>query len=108
MRMPWGKHKGWSIDDLPDGYVLWALYQSNIHDDDLLDALKEEVLSRWPDRAPVKYYRMNMGSSCQQVSIPERAKKAYREVAIMFHPDKGGDVEAMKAINVFYDMLRAA
>jgi len=23
MKMPWGKHRGEDIEDLPDGYLLW-------------------------------------------------------------------------------------
>ncbi|MCX8063987.1 MAG: J domain-containing protein [Candidatus Hydrogenedentes bacterium] len=36
----------------------------------------------------------------------EEIEKAYREKAKIHHPDKGGDEDAMKALNDAYEMLR--
>jgi curved DNA-binding protein CbpA len=41
------------------------------------------------------------------VTSIEEAKKIYRELAKQHHPDKGGDVEVMKAINNEYDFICA-
>jgi hypothetical protein len=101
MRMPWGKHKGIRIDDLPDSYVLWLMFQAELREMDLIDALRDEVLYRWPDRCPVKYVRGSLTDS-----ITDKAKRIYRELSLMFHPDKGGNVEAMKAVNLFYERLQ--
>ena len=35
----------------------------------------------------------------------DEIKKAYRALAMKHHPDKGGDVERMKNINVAYQIL---
>ena len=35
----------------------------------------------------------------------EELKALYRKLAMKFHPDRGGDSEAMKAINAEYDLL---
>jgi hypothetical protein len=45
--------------------------------------------------------------------LPERTgyldsnhiRSIYRELSFQFHPDRGGNVEAMKAINLFYERL---
>jgi len=36
------------------------------------------------------------------------AKKLYRELAMQFHPDRGGDVETMQAINAEYHEVLAS
>lgn len=35
----------------------------------------------------------------------EGLKRAYKELALINHPDRGGDVEVMKAINAEYDVM---
>ena len=35
----------------------------------------------------------------------EELKTVYRQLAKMYHPDKGGDLEIMKAVNAEYDRL---
>jgi uncharacterized protein (DUF3820 family) len=39
MRMPWGKHKGELIEDIPAGYLRWALDNA----ENLKDDLREEI-----------------------------------------------------------------
>ena len=36
---------------------------------------------------------------------PEEIKKVYRKLALIHHPDRGGDQERMKLINAAYDIL---
>lgn len=40
-----------------------------------------------------------------EVKTIEEAKQLYRNLAKLHHPDKGGDVEMMKAINAEYDYV---
>ena len=43
MRMPWGKHKGDDIEDVPSGYLRWLA--ENCEDDTIASAADEEY--RW-------------------------------------------------------------
>ncbi len=43
MLMPWGKHRGQDIEDLPTDYLKWLA--ENCDDDDVCDAADEEY--RW-------------------------------------------------------------
>jgi len=47
MRMPWGKHKGKWISELPTDYIKWCLlnYKTEFG---LLEVMKEELLRREP------------------------------------------------------------
>ena len=54
---------------------------------------------------------MKMINYYEILGVPENAtleeiKKAYRKKASVAHPDKGGDVEMMKQVNVAYDLLK--
>ena len=40
-----------------------------------------------------------------ETATPEEIKKAYRKLASQHHPDKGGDAEKFKSIQVAYDIL---
>lgn len=43
----------------------------------------------------------------ENVSTIEDLREQYKKLAFKFHPDKGGDLEAMQAINSEYDILFA-
>lgn len=39
---------------------------------------------------------------------PDKLKEKYRELALKFHPDRGGDVSIMQAINsLYHDLLKS-
>ena len=41
----------------------------------------------------------------QNCSSLEEIKRAYRKLALRFHPDRGGNEEKMKAVNLAYEYL---
>ncbi len=43
MKMPWGKHKGEDLEDIPSGYLRWLA--ENCEDDYIASAADEEF--RW-------------------------------------------------------------
>lgn len=52
--------------------------------------------------ASYKFFKFYSG---QQITI-EAVKKQYRKLAMENHPDRGGDLKAMQAINAEFDQLR--
>jgi curved DNA-binding protein CbpA len=48
--MPFGKHKGWAIGDLPDDYLSWLANEADIASVRLRDDIEEEAAGRglWP------------------------------------------------------------
>lgn len=55
MRMPFGKHKGEDIDDIPDDYLQWVLDNCDIESETLLHAIEIRMGLRaksGPTRSP--------------------------------------------------------
>jgi hypothetical protein len=92
--MPFGKFKGSELAELPDGYLSWLV--ENI---DLWEPLRGRVLSEMEERGLLPDRPTSRGLD------PDKVKTVYRELSMQFHPDRGGNSEAMKAINLFYERL---
>ena len=101
MRMPWGKFKGTCIEDLTDSYLLWLNFTANIKDASLARIISYEVIYRFHDRLPEPLV-IYQDQDSNTLSI-EKLKSIYRQIALEFHPDRGGDLKSMQAINLFYE-----
>jgi hypothetical protein len=92
--MPFGKHKGLSVYELPDNYLLWL--QNNI---ELREPLKTHVVNEVEARGLIPF-------KSSGTLDPDKVKGIYRELSLRFHPDRiGGDAEAQRALNLFYERL---
>ena len=86
--MPFGKYKGWEIGDIPVEYLEWLI--DNV---ELKGGLAAEVRDMLEMARPVDGLVVS---------------SIYRRLAMKWHPDKGGNTEAMAAINEFYAEIKAA
>jgi tellurite resistance protein len=102
--MPFGKFRGYNLEDLPDHYLKWLLFDADFVQGQLLSEIQDEVERRWPCRMPTVF---TSDFRCEAVDS-QKLKSVYRKLAVQFHPDKGGYLEAMKAINLFYEMMQEA
>lgn len=87
MKMPFGKHRGGQVEDIPHDYLLWVL--DNVKK--LSPTLRSEiycVLEITGRRGPAK----------TSLST-DVAGEWYRRMAREFHPDARGSHEAMVAVN---------
>ena len=84
-----GKYRGWPVDDVPSAYLSWLW--SNVP---LQEPLLVEV-------------RRSLFPEVLEVVAPERDKvrRVYYELSKRWHPDKGGNLQAMQAVNEFYERL---
>jgi len=88
MKMPFGKYKGWNINTIPENYLRW---------------LWDEVELRGQLYAEVEAVLSNA-----VVSMPHsEIHSIYRELSFKWHPDRGGNLQAMQAVNEFYARLCA-
>jgi hypothetical protein len=94
LRMPFGKHQGKPLHDIPMAYLGWLLDQC-----DLRPSLREAVQA--------EYTRRLQGSNdtSGQLDIRALAQSWYRQMAMRWHPDRGGSNTAMQAVNDGYQRL---
>jgi hypothetical protein len=114
--MPFGRHKGDPLDEIPDGYLRWLLNR------DLREPLRSHVRAEAQRReadedATHDDYRRRQ----RRDDTPPRSRHAIPPVddvdniiasglhalAKKYHPDLGGDLRRMQAINHAADWLRA-
>lgn len=91
--MPFGKHRGCEVADLPKAYLDW-LYR-NV---ELREPLQSEVI--------LALFGFSYFSEMPMTIDQGKIKRVYRELALKWHPDRGGSTEAMQALNEFYERLR--
>jgi len=107
MIIPFGKYKNYPIEHLPDEYLRWLYFQDFLKPD-IEQAVKMEVYDRWPGKFELRLSScLAKTSDGKQAELKRAVSAVYRELAMKFHPDHGGNVEAMKAINLFKEKLLA-
>jgi hypothetical protein len=90
MLMPFGKHRGVEVEKLPENYVKWLWTNIDLREPLLSEV--ERVIYGLPKASPAP--------------SSEHIKEVYHDMAMKWHPDRGGSVEAMQAVNDFYERLK--
>src|SRR4051812_10242974 len=94
--MPFGKHRGKPLDEIPFSYLEWVLESCNTATPRLKEEIRRVIGNPNDTTKP-------QGA----VAISSLASNWYRQLAREFHPDRGGSHEAMKAINRANELLLA-
>lgn len=92
MEMPFDKHKGMKLEDVPKHYLLWILDNSEIKSPTLEVEIKK-VLGLEP------------GTAADTRPSALDIKTVYRRMAAKHHLDRGGSTEAMVAVNEFWEEI---
>jgi hypothetical protein len=92
VRMPFGKHKGIPLEEIPDDYLLWVL--DNV------------PLDNRPSLCEAIRHRLGLPRAGPDANLEGILKTWYRSLSLDFHPDRGGSTPAMAAINEAHDRLR--
>ncbi|HWY87152.1 MAG TPA: hypothetical protein VNX28_10525 [Gemmataceae bacterium] len=98
--MDFGKHKGRPLAEVDTGYLEWALAEATNLGPRMRLAIEDEL-----DRRFARDDEATDGVG-PAVQIDGIITRWYRQMSLEFHPDRGGHVEAMKAINVGMERLR--
>lgn len=105
MKMPFGKHKGTDLEDVPEDYLMWVLDRCDAAGPTLKQAIRqilglepEQEQARPPPPPGVPLGRV-------RAMVMEAVKKWHRTQATRNHPDRGGNVQVMQAINAVADEL---
>jgi putative quorum-sensing-regulated virulence factor len=111
MVMPWGKHKGVPLDQVPLGYLAWVLdvgYAARTPA--LLAGIRGEVARRLElhTTASPPPPRGRVGTPPQELGavLGELVATGYKHLALRAHPDRGGTTAAMQRLNALRDWLR--
>jgi hypothetical protein len=133
--MPWGKHKGVSLNRVPRDYLVWALNNADSMSPDLR-AVIERILGITPEEGKQEdpgnsSLRQAWEASVRKVKELERKIKTleaqlgsneplklsdtdqfrrivkgwYRAMSLIYHPDRGGSKESQAILNVCYSEL---
>lgn len=99
-RMPFGKHKGLPLHELPDGYLDWLMTL------DLRRPLHDHVQDEWNQRHAVLPDQSRECDPLTRGVIHEILRVGYKQLAMRDHPDVGGTHEAMARLNQAIQLLR--
>jgi hypothetical protein len=101
MRMPFGKHRGIPLEELPDTYLFWLYGLA-----DLREPLRTFVNLEYRRRCEPPPRFAPPALSCGDPLVAELLEAGYKSLAKKYHPDRGGDLSRMQQINVAMDELR--
>jgi hypothetical protein len=100
LSMPFGKYKGELIEGIPTSYLKWLLRECKLRLP-LRYAVERELAIRRADTAGDDPPAAQAAPAWVNI-----IRQWHREMALQFHPDRGGHPEAMKAINHAADRLK--
>ena len=111
MKMPFGKHKGRALADVPTDYLHWV--RPKLQRPGLRAAVEAELARRATGRfyerhqdPPPRPSRDPLAREDVRQLALEIVNRGFKAAAREHHPDLGGDVEKMKAANAAADALR--
>jgi hypothetical protein len=101
--MPFGKHKGVELPDLPEDYLLWLAALPDLRPP-LRIAVDAELRRRETASASTpRRERLDVEATEAAARI---VTQGYRLAAMDAHPDRGGDTATMQAVNRAAAVLR--
>jgi Putative quorum-sensing-regulated virulence factor len=108
MQMPFGKHRGEELEDLPEDYIHWLVTEFDGLRPYLRQRLEEELQKREEEDRARRQQRKNQSRASTSNGGPpphlknwveEIVRRGYRATSFKAHPDQGGSNEAMKELN---------
>lgn len=123
--MPFGKHRGEPVDQVPVDYLQWCLENMDIRSDRLREAIRQQVEGgegqSWQQedpgelealRAQVRILerenadlRAGRGPAAPAGRLDDALRAWRRQMSQRWHPDHGGTHEAQQAVNEGADLM---
>ena len=92
--MPFGRHKGAPLEDLPDAYLQWLHGLT-----DLREPLRSGVDAEWRVRFGATASTLPVLAAEARPMVEELIAVGFRALAHQHHPDHGGLTRAMQLVN---------
>jgi hypothetical protein len=120
VKMPFGKHRGKRLISIPTEYLVWLRDENEDLDPELRKAVDHE-LSRRDDVPPPPGTTEPPKVTVPDVSGPPvevrnvsplgqtlagSIRMMFRNLALKYHPDRGGSQKAMEALNELHDQVQ--
>ncbi len=96
MHMPFGRHRGQPLEEIPLDYLRW-LHDSCDLREPLRSGVEVELDAREWDQSPDPLVSTTISTDV--------IATWHRKMAVRFHPDKGGSHAAMVAVNFGRELL---
>jgi hypothetical protein len=112
--MPFGKFAGQRLAEVPFGYLLWCVEEMEALRPETRRLIERELADRvmvWPlvRQEIVAAYHQGYAHGQNAVqpaaTSPKRVREVFHRLCLRHHPDRGGTVEAMAAINELYEAM---
>jgi hypothetical protein len=101
--MPFGRHRGAELRDIPTSYLQWVLCAAEAADHQLKWAVWAELSRRasaYPQPPPHEHGLIDVEG------LKARLAHWFRGEAFRHHPDRGGGAKVMTALNNAYARLQ--
>jgi putative quorum-sensing-regulated virulence factor len=99
MTLPWGKYQGQRIDRVPASYLAWLVEESRIGEP-YRYAIKGELVRRLDLGRPIVLVQEGCTPPRELAdTVAELIAAGYRSLVRRDHPDVGGSIPSMQAVN---------
>jgi Putative quorum-sensing-regulated virulence factor len=109
IKMPFGKYRGKRLAKVPTDYLVWCRDSCSTVTDELRALIVQE-LARREDLPPAEEgaATTSRGPTMSPLGqmLAGNARMLFKNLAMKYHPDRGGSDVAMTALNEFHDQVQ--
>ncbi len=105
MIMPFGKHRGCPIAEVPASYLFWVLETCDINMF-LRIEIQNDLKSRLDALGEFTPHGGSQHKNGNDQNLKSDINRWCRKAAAVLHPDVGGSVEAMRMVNELRDLVK--
>lgn len=117
IKLTFGKYKGKRLSKIPTEYLEWCRDKCDTLTDDVRRAIEDELADREETKKAAEEPAAGAAAPATATARPPRvsplgqsltgdARMIFRNLALKYHPDRGGSPEAMKALNDFHEAIQ--